>query len=106
MTNQFSNLDPQNELEMQALFAKYLPIEPLPAHFAMQLKECVLAEVAIAIKPHTTRTTLLAYRLWRLNQQSWHWLITRLWLLVLAILLALWWATTFLLARFDSAQDR
>lgn len=36
---------------MQALFAQYFPLEPLPADFANQLKERVLLEVTLVMAP-------------------------------------------------------
>jgi hypothetical protein len=51
MIDNFSNRESHSEREMQTLFAQYLPVEPLPPAFAAQLKERVLAEVALVIKP-------------------------------------------------------
>jgi hypothetical protein len=111
MTNQFFDLDPQSkrdaqsEPEMQALFAHYFPIEPLPTAFAMQLRERVLAEVAVVIKPTRAKTPLVAKWLWTRHKGAMKWLIMRLWLLVLTTLFALWLATTLLLDRIDPSQD-
>lgn len=51
MIDNFFNRKPYSERELQTLFAQYLPVEPLPPAFAAQLKERVLAEVALVIKP-------------------------------------------------------
>ncbi len=54
MIDNFFHRKPYSERELQTLFAQYLPVEPLPPAFAAQLKERVLAEVALVIKPART----------------------------------------------------
>ncbi len=54
MIDNFFNRKSYSERELQTLFAQYLPVEPLPPVFAAQLKERVLAEVSLVIKPART----------------------------------------------------
>jgi hypothetical protein len=111
MMNQFFDPIPQrgcnpySELEMQALFTKFLPIVPLPADFAIQLKERVLAEVAIVIKPDKTRMILSAGWVRALAQKSSLWLFARLWLLALITGITLWLVTAFLTTLFELSSD-
>ncbi|CAN5522300.1 hypothetical protein BH10CHL1_BH10CHL1_04500 [soil metagenome] len=111
MTNEFFDPIPQSgrnaysEPEMQALFTKFLPIEPLPADFAIHLKERVLAEVAIVIKADKTRVISLTAWLQTWAKRSSRWLFTHFWLLVLATGVALWLVTAFVIKIFDLASD-
>lgn len=90
---------------MQALFAKLLPIEPLPADFAILLKERVLAEVAIVIKADKTRMISSTAWLRTLARRSSLWLFTRFWLLMLAIGVAFWLVTAFVAKFFNFEPD-
>ncbi len=90
---------------MQALFAKFLPIEPLPAGFAIQLKERVLAEVAVMINADKTGMISSVEWLRILAQKSSFWFFTRLWLLTLIIGSMLWLVAAFVAKLFGLAPE-
>ena len=68
---------------MQALFIKYFPLEPLPADFAAQLKERVLAEVTLVIKPAKGDTQFLPPGLTPLRRKLSRWFFRRFCLFML-----------------------
>jgi hypothetical protein len=97
MTNKFFNLNPTSEPEMQSLFIKYFPLEPLPADFAIRLKERVLTEVTLVIKPVITKPgggemQFLPLGLKPLRRKLSRWFARRFFLFMLMNMIMLWLA--------------
>ena len=85
---------------MQSLFIKYFPLEPLPAAFAMQLKERVLTEVTLVIKPVIIKPIgeemqFLIPGLRPLRRKLSRWFSRRFFLFVFMSILVLWLAIFF-----------
>jgi len=105
MTNKLFNRNFYSEPEMQALFAKYFPIEPLPADFATQLKERVLQEVALVIKPTKEEIILPPRWLHAVKPRFLRTFLYRAFMLLLINTLLLVLGTLFYDAFLDTDQD-
>ncbi|MFN8486990.1 MAG: hypothetical protein U0350_05310 [Caldilineaceae bacterium] len=105
MTNKLFNRNFYSEPEMQALFAKYFPIEPLPADFATQLKARVLQEVALVIKPTQEEIQLLPRWLNAVKPRFLRTFLHRALMLMLVSTLLLVLGAFFYDAFLDADQD-